>query len=93
MSDTFTIGTTSDLVAEVNLGKQCRTILTHLKDPKFHGTITNLEAMTVYHVSRLSDVIMKLRRKGYDITTTIKEDGVGGKYASYKLVEKTAVAA
>jgi hypothetical protein len=83
MTDTFTIGTTSDLACDINLGKQCRVILNHLKSGQ---TITNNESMLVYHVPRLSDVILKLRRAGYEITTTMKEDGVGGRYASYRLV-------
>lgn len=83
MTDTFTIGSTSDLVTDMGLGKQARTILAHLKQGK---TITNMEAMLVYHVSRLSDVIFKLRNAGYDIAMTMKVDAVGGKYASYKLV-------
>ena len=82
MSDTFTIGT-PNLVTELNLGRQCKKILAHLREGK---TITSNESMLVYHVARLSDVIMKLRRSGYDIKTTMKEDGVGGKYANYKLV-------
>lgn len=81
MTDTFTIGT-QNFAADMRLSNQCRKILAHLKDG---NTITPNEAMLVYHVSRLSDVIMKLRRKGYSISTTMKEDGVGGKYGSYKL--------
>lgn len=82
MSETMTIGT-PNLAKDLSLGLQCRKILAHLETGK---TITNNESMLVYHVSRLSDVIMKLRRAGYDISTTMKVDGVGGQYASYKLV-------
>lgn len=87
MSDTFTIGTASDLAADINLGKQSRTILAHLKTGK---TITNLESVLVYGIYRLSDVIFKLRGAGYDVETTVKKDEVGRKYSSYKLVEPTA---
>jgi hypothetical protein len=83
MSDTFTIGSATDTVTDINLAPQCRTILAHLKKGE---TITNAESMLVYHISRLSDVVRKLRLAGYDISTTMKKDGVGGKYASYKLV-------
>jgi hypothetical protein len=66
MTDTFTIGTASDLAADINLGRQARTILTHLKTGK---TITNLESVLVYGIYRLSDVIFKLRNAGYDVET------------------------
>ena len=83
MSDTLTIGI-PNLANDLSLAPQVRKILAHLLTGK---TITNNESMLVYHVSRLSDVILKLRRAGYDISTTMKVDAVGGKYASYKLVK------
>jgi hypothetical protein len=81
MSETMTIGTMkySD---DLRLPPQARKILAHLKEGK---TITNNESMLVYHVARLSDVVMKIRRAGYDVVTTMKVDGIGGQYASYKL--------
>jgi hypothetical protein len=82
MSETLHIGTTS-IADDLRLSAQCRKILAHLLTGK---TITNNESMLVYHVSRLSDVVFKLRNAGYDISMTMKVDGVGGKYASYKLV-------
>lgn len=82
MSDTMTIGTPS-LANDLRLSPQCRKVLAHLLTGR---TITNNESMLVYHVPRLSDVIMKIRRAGYVISTTMKVDGVGGQYASYKLV-------
>lgn len=84
MTDTFTIGTASDLAADINLGKQARKILAHLKEGK---TITNLESVLVYGIYRLSDVVFKLRNAGYDVHTTVKKDEVGRKYSSYKLIE------
>lgn len=83
MSETLTIGT-PNLANDLTLAPQVRKILAHLETGK---TITNNESMLVYHVSRLSDVILKLRRAGYDISMTMKVDGIGGKYASYKLVK------
>lgn len=82
MTDTFTIGT-QKFAGDLKLGSQCKKILAHLLEG---NTITNNESMLVYHVPRLSDVIMKLRRSGYEITTTMKTDGVGGQYASYRLI-------
>lgn len=77
-SDTFTIGTEARKT-------QADTILAHLQgaDGK---TITPMEAMLVYHVSRLSDVIFKLRNRGWIIHMEEKKDGVGAKYASYSLI-------
>jgi hypothetical protein len=83
MSETLTIGT-PNLANDLTLAPQVRKILAHLLTGK---TITNNESMLVYHVSRLSDVVLKLRRAGYDIQMTMKVDGIGGKYASYKLVK------
>jgi hypothetical protein len=70
MTDTFTIGTASDLAADINLGKQARKILAHLKEGK---TITNLESVLVYGIYRLSDVVFKLRNAGYDVHTYRQE--------------------
>lgn len=83
-TDTFTIGSTTDLATDMNLGKQQRVILQHLRDGK---NITQMKAMGVYHIPRLSDVIMKLRRKGYNIVTEMCDDEVGGQYASYSLAK------
>jgi hypothetical protein len=83
MSETLTIGT-PNLATDLSLSPQCRKILAHLLKGV---TITQNESMLVYHVARLSDVIMKLKRAGYNISTTMKVDGVGGKYASYKLIK------
>jgi hypothetical protein len=81
-ADTFTIGTTSDLAADINLPERLRKVLGHLKAGK---RITNVEGQTVYGEYRLSDVIHKLRGAGYAIDTTVKKDEAGRKYSSYKL--------
>lgn len=47
-----------------------------------YGKITGLEALKFYDLYRLSDVILKLRRQGMNITT-IQKDGNG--YATYWL--------
>lgn len=82
MSETLTIGTPS-FADDLRLPPQARKILAHLKEG---NTITNAESMLVYHIYRLSDCILKIRRAGYDVDMTVKQDRVGGKYASYKLV-------
>ena len=45
-------------------------VINHLK--KF-GTITSLEAIEKYGCTRLSDKILKLRKRGYIIDTVMKE--------------------
>lgn len=82
--DTFTVGSHTDLATDINLGKQQRVILQHLKDGK---NITQMKAMGVYHIPRLSDVVLKLKRKGYNIVTEMCDDEVGGRYASYSLAK------
>ena len=81
MSDTLTIGT-AKYSDDLRLTPQARKILAHLKAG---NTITNAESMLVFHIFRLSDCILKIRRAGYDVAMTVKQDAVGGKYASYKL--------
>ena len=54
-----------------------------------HGSITSWDAINLYGETRLSDVILKLRQKGYDIRTIMVEftDRYGNtsKYANYVL--------
>jgi len=58
-----------------------------------HGSITSWEAINLYGETRLSDVILRLRQKGYDIRTIMVEftDRYGnkGKYANYVLKGET----
>jgi hypothetical protein len=81
MSDTLTLGT-PNYADDLRLPPQARKILAHLKEG---NTITNAESMLVFHIFRLSDCILKIRRAGYNVIMTEKRDAVGGKYASYKL--------
>lgn len=48
------------------LGKQQMRVLEHLRT---QGNITSLEAIQLYGITRLADVIFKLRKRGYDIQT------------------------
>lgn len=79
---TMTLGTIGRASNQF-LPPQQRTILVHLEAGK---NISTQQSMLVYHISRLSDVVLKLRSRGYNIGTRMKEDAVGGKYASYYLV-------
>jgi hypothetical protein len=82
MTDTFTIGT-SNFARDLKLAPQPRKILAHLLQGK---DITSATSMLVYHIPRLSDCILKIRRAGYNVVTEMKEDEVGGQYGSYRLV-------
>jgi hypothetical protein len=75
--------TNSQFFRSVSLSPQQRTILGHLASGK---TISDMESMTVYQIKRLSDVILKLRRKGFAILTDVRTDGSGHKYSRYELV-------
>lgn len=41
-------------------------VLNHLKE---HGSITSLEAIDLYGATRASDIIYRLRKRGFDIET------------------------
>ncbi len=86
--NTLTLGSPS-LASDLSLPKQARIILAHLESGK---SITNSKAMLVYHITRLSDCIFKLRNAGYVIDTEMRADEVGGKYASYSLWTKPKTA-
>lgn len=62
---------------------QQETILKH-----FHkvGTISPLEARHVYGIERLASRIDELRKLGYEITTKMKRDPMGKRYAEYQMV-------
>jgi len=92
MTSTITLGVCSPLTsATLNLPPQARKILGHLEKGK---SITPNEAMLVYHISRLSDCIFKIRNAGYNVECEMRRDEVGGKYARYTLVKNAeAVAA
>ena len=49
------------------------------------GSITAVEAATLYKVRSITSNIYRLRRRGMDITTHFKRDLTGQKYARYLL--------
>lgn len=60
----------------------------HLKSHLTSGkTITQLEALGLYGLFRLAARIKELRNKGWNITTEMRDDPNGSKYAVYKLAE------
>lgn len=59
---------------------QSMTILKHLQ---IRGSITPVEAATVYKARHLPSKIFELKRAGYDIQTELKTDLTGQRYATY----------
>jgi hypothetical protein len=74
--------THAQFIRAINLGPQQKTILSHLTSGR---SISNMEALVVYNISRLSDVVHKLRRKGFDVHTDVRVDNAGHKYSRYSL--------
>ena len=65
---------------------QLEQILEHLKQGK---NITPIEALEQYGCFRLSAVILKLRKQGYDIVTHYERNKSGiGRHARYELVKE-----
>ncbi len=67
---------------------QLEQILEHLKQGK---SITPIEALDLYGCFRLSAVILKLRKQGYDIVTHHERNHSGiGTHARYELIKQVA---
>jgi len=75
--------THAQLTRAINLSPQQKTILGHLMSGR---SISNMESLIVYNISRLSDVILKLRRKGFEVETDVRVDNAGHKYSRYSLL-------
>ena len=55
-----------------------------------NDSLTSLEAFKRWHITRLSSIIHRLRKRGYNISTTMKtsnESGYSSTYAVYKLIK------
>lgn len=74
--------THSQLTSAMSLSPQQKTILGHLMAGK---SISDVESIVVYQIKRLSDVVLKLRRKGFPVKTEIRVDNTGHKYSRYTL--------
>lgn len=75
----------STLANDLLLPPQAKTILRHLEKGK---TITPLESLMVYSISRLSDCILKIRDAGHDVQMLMCKDERGHKYGKYSLANK-----
>jgi hypothetical protein len=74
----------STMTAELRLKPLGKKVLHYMRT---RGAISPLVAFSTYGTMRLAACIHDLREAGFDITTTIKEDEEGDKYASYRLHE------
>ncbi len=63
-------------------------VLRHLQEK---GSITSLQAIELYGATRLSDIVYKLKKEGYDIITeynnTLDKYGNRCNFANYVLVK------
>lgn len=66
----------------LNLKPQTRRVLNHLTK---RGTISPMEALTVYGIYRLSACIYDLRKIGFNIKTNLRKDAAGRQYARYEV--------
>lgn len=62
---------------------QAKTVLNHLKK---RGSISPMEALVSYGITRLAAVVFELREAGWGVETVMKRDTAGHKYARYSLV-------
>ena len=51
-----------------------------------HKTITSWKAIELYRATRLADIIFKLKCQGWDITSTLRFEPDGTRYAVYRLI-------
>ena len=59
-----------------------------LKHLQKNGNITSIEAFKKWEMTRLADVVFRLKKDGHVITTTlVPNKGHSGKHAVYTLVE------
>jgi hypothetical protein len=70
------------LADDISFKPSTRRVLAHIKS---HGSITVLEALAAYGVTRIAPAIHDLREGGYDIETVSKTDAGGHKYTRYVL--------
>lgn len=51
-----------------------------------HKTITSWKAIELYRATRLADIIFKLKCQGWDISSTLRFEPDGTRYAVYRLI-------
>ena len=70
------------LARALSLEPQPRKVLNHLETV---GTISPLEAFGVYKITRLAAAVNELRKAGVGVTTRMRRDMTGTRYATYSL--------
>jgi ABC-type Fe3+ transport system substrate-binding protein len=70
------------LADELTLKPSTRTVLAHLKAK---GSITVMEALAAYGMTRIAPQIFELREFGVGIDTISKKDAAGHKYTRYAM--------
>lgn len=68
---------------DLRLKPQTKTVLRHLRKGQH---ISPMQALVVYSISRLAPCIHDIRKAGYNVSTEVKRDAQGHKYAQYALV-------
>jgi len=70
------------------MSPQLQTVLNHLQN---FGSLSTVEAGTVYKIRSLPTRITELKKLGHNITVEIKKDATGQRYARYTLEESIGV--
>jgi hypothetical protein len=65
------------------LSPLAKKVLLHLET---HGSISHAEAVTVYRMPKVARQIFQLREEGIRISTELRQDATGLRYARYTLV-------
>lgn len=71
---------------ELKLTPQAKTVLRHLEGPM--ASISPMEALVSYGISRLAATIYEIRRAGHGVVAKIKTDQAGHRYTKYSLAKK-----
>jgi hypothetical protein len=74
-----------NIVKDLRLTPQAKLVLAHLGRRK---SITPLEALGTYNISRLASCINEMRRVGYSVRTELRKDERGHGYARYSLASQ-----
>lgn len=70
------------LLKSISLKPQARRVLRHFRSRR---TISPMEAIVSYGIFRLAASIHELRKAGYSITTDLRQDAGGHRYARYRM--------
>lgn len=74
-------------MVELSVTPQARMVLSHLER---RGSISPMEAIITYGITRLAARIFELREIGITVITSLKRDEKGKPYARYTLLKNGA---